>query len=267
MHYRYRKICVPHGKQITGQGATLLSLLVLVVSLFTAWPAPVLFGITSVQTMDANTNGSRCSTQNKENYATYQGFYNAGLLLIILLVFVVLVVMYTLIWRVIAKHDRLAQGKNRTCPAARPDVAKVKSGITEGKHTITINTGPELISVKHLNEVTDRVADECDQRQAHICKPKDKSKDTHRANKMTLVFVLITIVFGLSYFPHLTLKIVVFVDKDFVSRLSFAESVFYNTIIWCFFINNVANCFIYGFFDVRFRREISMIYNRILYRD
>lgn len=265
MYFRYRKICVPHGKQITGQGATLLSLLVLAFSLLTAWPAPILFGITSVPTMEVNTNGSRCSTLNKENYAKYQGYYNAGLLLILMLEFVVLVVMYTLIWRVIAKRG-LSGKKNKTCRAATSDVSEVTSEI----HVITsktMPTGSELISAKTLVEITDRVAVECDQKQAHICKTKDKSKDTLRANKTTLVFLLITLVFGLSYFPHLALKIIVYVDKDFVSRMSFPVSVFYNTIIWCFFINNVANCFIYGFFDVRFRREISMLYNRILFRD
>lgn len=97
-------------------------------------------------------------------------------------------------------------------------------------------------------------------------KQHEKSK-FNRAKRTTFMFFLLTLFFFISYTPHLTLKILASVKTEFVSNMSFTDKVLYNTFIYCFFINNMANCFIYGFCDFRFRTEVYNFYNKFLCRN
>jgi hypothetical protein len=65
---------------------------------------------------------------------------------------------------------------------------------------------------------------------------------------------------SMSYFPHLSLKIMVFKKPNFISDMNFSEKYLYNTFVWCFFINNIANIFIYGFFDKHFSAELRNMF-------
>jgi hypothetical protein len=91
--------------------AKVLCLIVIFVAVLISWPAPVLYGIATVNTSDPNITGTRCYTEDKELYDTYQGFFNGILILIVMICFFVLVVLYTLTWRAIVKQSRLNQPK------------------------------------------------------------------------------------------------------------------------------------------------------------
>ncbi|KAH3851335.1 hypothetical protein DPMN_093815 [Dreissena polymorpha] len=95
---------------------------------------------------------------------------------------------------------------------------------------------------------------------------RDAKKTNHNhAKRTTVMFALITAVFVLSYLPHLLLQIVTFLNPNFVTNMSFIGLVLYNTFIWCLFINNMANAYIYGFLVRRFRAEIRLLYGQILF--
>ncbi|CAL1539328.1 unnamed protein product, partial [Lymnaea stagnalis] len=85
------------------------------------------------------------------------------------------------------------------------------------------------------------------------------------ASKTTLIAFWITLVFILSYLPHLSLqvaKLVHTIDDGKGSLL-----VFNNIIVRSFFINSVANPFIYGVLNVKFRNEVKIILKRLACRD
>ncbi|KAL3847557.1 hypothetical protein ACJMK2_003877 [Sinanodonta woodiana] len=73
---------------------------------------------------------------------------------------------------------------------------------------------------------------------------------------------MVTVVYIISFIPHLALKIVAFMKKDFLLNLNFSEAIAYNTCVWSFFVNSVANSFIYGFYDKKFREELKYMYCR-----
>lgn len=221
-----------------------------------SWPAPILYGIAEVQTSDPNITGSRCYTENEENYPKYQLFFNFWLIFILGTSFCVLVVLYTLIWRVIMRRSRMKYGQNGT--------SSVNISIIElplGRNDSEINILPER------NEQTITEAENIVSCGNNIQRTRKGLRDPlYRRKKTTAMFFLLTSVFFISYFPHLCLKVVTFMNKDFLSNLTFEEKVVYNTFIWCFFINSMANCFIYGCFDARFRRELNRLYNRLFCR-
>ncbi|XP_060553019.1 uncharacterized protein LOC132714232 [Ruditapes philippinarum] len=259
--FRYRKICVPLGRQISRQMAKVLCLIVIFVAVLISWPAPVLYGIATVNTSDPNITGTRCYTEDKELYDTYQGFFNGLLILVVMICFFVLVVLYTLTWRAIVKQSRLNQPKINE----RPQRSLYKE---EGIPNDTINEfpDPDALSENTTNEDTTMKIEifmiENSNEVSNSEKAKNKRKQ-ERSRKTTVIFLVITAVFFISYFPHLALKLVTFTNKDFVSQLSYTGKVVYNTFIWCFFINNTINSFVYGFFDLRFRSEIISIYTEL----
>ncbi|KAL3891641.1 hypothetical protein ACJMK2_003893 [Sinanodonta woodiana] len=85
-------------------------------------------------------------------------------------------------------------------------------------------------------------------------------EESTKTKRITLILFMITLVYFCSFLPHLILKILVFVKRDYLSSLTFSESFAYHTFVWSFFINNVANPFIYGFCDQKFREELKSLY-------
>ena len=69
---RYRKICVPLGKQMSLTVAKAIIVVVMGVSLLMSWPAPVLYGHATVQTRVQNISGVRCFTDDKFKDTKYQ---------------------------------------------------------------------------------------------------------------------------------------------------------------------------------------------------
>lgn len=279
--FRYRKICVPFGKQITERVAKLLCCLVLFVALLLSWPAPVLYGIAHIKT-EANLTGTRCWSEDKPNYDKYQGYFNAMLILVVLITFITLVVLYVLIGRVISKHNTFKQKQTDSYPVVT--TTSSSHATSEFSSDLSDNKLSDLDSKRP--ETSNTCSTDCDSTgkanvkkyEAHEPTKQTKlgaksnnhnntnqSKNFDRAKRTTLMFLLITVVFFLSYIPHLSLKIVVFMNKSFLPNASFTGKVVYHTVVWCFFVNNVANCFVYGFFDVRFRQEVRNMYRKLMF--
>ena len=280
-HYRYRKICVPLGMQISQRLTKLMCVLCLIIAVVISWPIPVLYGHSSVNTTNPNITGVQCYTEDDFKKTKYQAYFNQVLIMIVLCNFFVLVVLYSLIGKKIMKQ---AVFKSSTAAAATSSYVKSRSSeITTDK-----TTGDEKMSEWREEEMKSNFKNEngktgfyqtngnikiepaasSKDSSATVCTkqeyPKVQMKERdkfNRVKKTTFMLFLVTAFFFISYFPHLILKIVAFTTKDFVLNLSFPGKVLYNTFVWCFFINNMVNCFIYGFGDVRFRTEVKRIYH------
>ncbi|VDI49588.1 Hypothetical predicted protein [Mytilus galloprovincialis] len=272
---RYRKICVPLGKQFSKRIAKALILVCLGTSMVLSWPAPVLYGHSSINTTNSNITGVRCFTEDQFKNTQLQVYFNAVLILLVFVVFGILLVLYSLIGMVISKHT--------TFKGSVPGATSSDSS----KHKITVSTDvsseDKLVFkgenvTKNIHGVNLKENELIDLPNASLSvtgtnntpgildtKKLEKSK-FDRAKRTAFMFFLITAFFFISYFPHLTLQILAFVKTGFVSNMSFSEKVLYNTFRWCFFINNMSNCFVYGFCDTRFRTEVKKIYNTLFCR-
>ncbi|XP_071156967.1 neuropeptide Y receptor type 2-like isoform X2 [Mytilus edulis] len=125
---RYRKICVPLGKQISKRIAKVLILVCLGTSMVLSWPAPVLYGHSSINTTNPNITGVRCFTEDQFKNTQLQAYFNAILILLVCVVFGILLVLYSLIGMVISKHT--------TFKGSVPGATSSDSS----KHKITVST-------------------------------------------------------------------------------------------------------------------------------
>ncbi|KAL3890947.1 hypothetical protein ACJMK2_003216 [Sinanodonta woodiana] len=85
-----------------------------------------------------------------------------------------------------------------------------------------------------------------------------------RTKEITTMLFIITVVFVLSFVPHLVLMVLISIDKKFLDKLNPVEISVFQFFLRTFVINNMANPIIYGFCDPKFRRECQTIFLHII---
>ena len=85
-----------------------------------------------------------------------------------------------------------------------------------------------------------------------------------KSRKATTIAMSVTVVFFLSFLPHLSLITARIVHTDFDKSLRGAALVFYNIFLRSYFINSVANPIIYGVQNARFRAECHRLFREIV---
>ncbi|XP_067678348.1 uncharacterized protein [Haliotis asinina] len=99
---------------------------------------------------------------------------------------------------------------------------------------------------------------------AHTFRKYKSSETRFPWKRMTLIFFLITIVYILSCLPFFIIYIIFRVAPCYGYELLSQGGyiVLYNFV----YITTVSNCFLYGFFDPRFKRELKCVTSSILDR-
>ena len=270
---RYRKVCHPLSWQLSGKMVKIACATVVFVAIGLSWPALILFGHTTVELGYGNITGVRCSTDDKYADSSYQTYFNVALILMVLIAFVVHIVLYSIICRVIKNHNlhnlQMKQIKSlRRMPSPNRAVSTTDISILSSsdsspqcakKHDATESDKQRIASAKY----TSASYREGNENSVHLKNSLKKFRETRR---MTIIFFAIIAIFFISYVPHLTLKVIVYSQKEFLEQLSRPGIVLYNTFIWCFFINNSANPIVYMFLDIKFRAEILAFYRHIFFR-
>lgn len=81
-----------------------------------------------------------------------------------------------------------------------------------------------------------------------------------QTRKTTLTFFIITTVYVLSSFIHHALAMILHVVPNLECHLTFTQGAIFWTFFWTIFINNIANPFIYGLSDERFRHHLKLFF-------
>jgi hypothetical protein len=96
-------------------------------------------------------------------------------------------------------------------------------------------------------------------RSSTIAKPKKR----RIKSKTTIIAFLVTIVFILSFLPHLSLQVAKMIKKGFDYNLHGSALVAYNIFLRSYFINSAANPFIYGVFNIKFSAEVKRLWRKM----
>ncbi|OWF38818.1 Growth hormone secretagogue receptor type 1 [Mizuhopecten yessoensis] len=219
---RCRKVLHPLRRQISTNQAKFLCFISVIISLALSWPAPILFGLSDVQTGVPGLTGFRCITANKYKKTLYMILYSSVTSLYFIAVTTSLIIVYTLIGRQIFKHN-----------VFRSSMRKMSSLSTD------YDDSPRRGSKASSNGCAN-----------------------YSVRKTTWTLGVVTIAYILSALPHHALALLYFLSKDLDCKLDLLESQFYYTFIWSYFVNSAINPFIYGFRDKKFRKEVKLIYSK-----
>ena len=273
---RYRKVCHPLKWQLSGKMAKVLSCIVLIFSVGLSWPTLILFGHITVELGNNNLTGVRCSTDDKYANSPYQTYFNAMLIIMVLIALVAHIVLYSIICGVIKNHNlhklELKEIKSIRRGASCHNDNAVST--TEISIVSATESSTPLQSIKQHEKRNKKVHISSKYRMASVNEDKNEIavhfknnlKKFRETRRMTIIFFAIIVIFFISYVPHLILKVIVSSQKDFLARLSRPGIILYNTFIWCFFINNSANPIVYMFLDIKFRTEVKAFYKHMLIR-
>ncbi|KAK3578428.1 hypothetical protein CHS0354_035632 [Potamilus streckersoni] len=290
---RYRMICIPLGKQMSQTVAKVSCGIAISIGFAISWPAPILYGYSAEHTGVGNITGVRCWTEERFKKTKYQAYFNFILMFIVFGTFAVLCVLYSMIGAKIFKHKTFKSTvtDSKSVPLSTTGSSKDSSGTKESPMQSTEDAEEELAmdTSKAFNSVEKSSSYKLKfksndlpwrspgkifkiggkYKEYYIDKTsgqkekKKMSKEDTRTRRITFIMFMITLVFFCSFMPHLSLKIVVFMKKDFLETVSPAGLYLYNTFVWSFFVNNMANPIIYGFCDKIFVRELRSFYGRL----
>ncbi|XP_041361652.1 orexin receptor type 2-like [Gigantopelta aegis] len=279
---RYMKICKPLAKQMSITSAKVAVGLSCVTSVFVSWPNFILYGARTVLTEYPDINGTDCSTDDRFIGTIYPLLYNGFQFLLFIISVFVIIVLYLHIWRTVLKHVGLKEKKTELTSnkyiqqRVRILLANVSSTSgsemtpSAGKELEVSKDGTRTISTRLGEPITDSVTNECDSKtQTSKAKrrtvKRSKSKREQKARRTTFMLFLITLVFVLSFLPHLGLMAARGIHKVMFDSLSPGATAAYNFFLRSYFINSASNPIIYGFCNLRFRMECKALFVQVFH--
>ncbi|KAL3858417.1 hypothetical protein ACJMK2_013008 [Sinanodonta woodiana] len=273
---RYRKICVPLGRQMSNRMSKFICVVDIMLGVLLSWPVAVMYGSKTFKTNNGRIVGTECSVNNYYADTKYPAYFNIFLIFIFVAALLILSIVYILIGKeifltkkrtsktnqtLILKSDPLSRSQTDEVSCSQPYQKDDKSrrGLVEN---ISDYKSENLeISLGENGQGTNST-----ESKSKCCELNEENKTTKdcttkqlRNLVITRVLFIITVVFVCSYVPHLALLTAAFLNKNLLSNLSFAGTVTYQIFRWTFFINNVANPIIYGFYDSKFVREVRIL--------
>ncbi|XP_071111711.1 cholecystokinin receptor-like [Haliotis cracherodii] len=288
---RFRKICKPLKKQVTPFMAKVAVGICCVGGTVVSVPVIILYGPSTITTHDF-INGSRCSVADEYKGTTFQIVYHGTELIIFIMCTTSLIVLYALIWRQLARQIRF---RNAMHPARQGNISvmttrDVESTSTTGETSSSYETGGGVTSMPNdqiITQKTDTLVssgptptdqstkDDDDKKHPPIDKMSPRRRSTafrrrdtvtspqsKRARKTTMMMFLITLVFVLSFLPHLAIMIAATNNKHLYSSLQGAQIAVYNLFERSYLCNSAFNPIVYSFFSDKFRRELKIIFGR-----
>ncbi|XP_046375916.1 orexin receptor type 2-like [Haliotis rufescens] len=229
---RYIKVCRPLTNQVKVKHVKIWIVVVVFVALGFSWPSLLIYGIRSADTDVKNITGKDCSTADQMIGTKYPLIYNIVLVAGLLVTTTVLLVLYVFILKAIRIHR--IHMKARASFASDTVVSTIE------------------MSNKNISEPQYKTAN------------MSSFKKSERRNKTTVIAFLVTVVFVLSFLPHLALMCTRAIIKDFDHDLRGSSLVAFNIFIRSYFVNSVANPIIYGVLNYKFREECVWLFNTVL---
>ncbi|XP_067664478.1 D(1) dopamine receptor-like [Haliotis asinina] len=295
---RYKKICRPFKGQTTPFVAKVAIMICSLASFILSLPAAILYGSRTVPTDDVNVNGSDCSTADEYIKTPYPLIYNSVQFFVFISSTLSLVVLYSLIWRQVVRQQTFRRSFSAEPNRKRP----LKIVVTQRDQTSeTNNTSDDFLSSSTEADANKASKDTKSPRNSRTAieltvNPKleeggccsattsksaklsagTKSKGPHnmtkssstssprqKGQKTTFMLFLITLVFVLSFLPHLGLMATRAANKHVFDDLRGTAMTAYNLFLRSYFINSASNPIIYSFCNEHFRRELYRLWRKL----
>lgn len=277
---RYRKICVPHGIQLSERMSKYICILGVLLGILLSWPAAVMYGNRTFKTGVDQIVGTECNVNDDFAETKYPAYFNIFLIFVFFATLIALSFVYALIGKQIFRMKKIISPKIQTNVSETDSVTKTQttefSCSQQSQKEETTKTGifPNICDDRSNISAKSFENRQGKQSFASVSKryvlkevntnKNDSEKKQNRTVAITRVLFIITVVYFCSYLPHLALRTAAFLNKNLLPNLSFAGMLAYQTFRWTFFINNMANPIIYGLYDRKFMREVRTLFRSCL---
>ncbi|XP_071092596.1 orexin receptor type 2-like [Haliotis cracherodii] len=248
--YRYRKVCRALRKQASKRAAKVAILMCCLVSAIVSAPSLPLYGARTIIIPGGYVNGSECGNADDVIDSLFPVFYNVFQFFLFFSGVVIIIVLYLLIWRQIGQQKDYVTQLTRT-----PQIQGTREETAQST-SFTGTSQEDGCAAGAENRQISR-AGECGAQGNLVM-----SQRGARSQKTTKMMFLISLVFILSFLPHLGIMAATAINKSLYDNLQGAQVAAYNICQRSFFINSASNPIIYSFCSVNFRRAVRNMIKR-----
>uniref|UniRef100_A0A2C9L895 G-protein coupled receptors family 1 profile domain-containing protein n=1 Tax=Biomphalaria glabrata TaxID=6526 RepID=A0A2C9L895_BIOGL len=140
----------------------------------------------------------------------------------------------------------------------------INTSTLQSPATISVNRKPSIL----ISSKADYVKKDL---KIAILEPVDSFKSSaltkplkrHVRSKTTIIAFVVTVVFILSFLPHLCLQVAKMIKQGFDYNLQGSSLVAYNIFLRSYFLNSVSNPFIYSILNVKFSSEVKRLFRKM----
>jgi len=268
---RYIKVCKPRRPPMPLFVKRCIVCIAFVFSVLLAIPLPLVYGAVPFNTTEYIITGSRCGKV-KEGTKLVRSIYGVFIGLITFIIVIVLIGLYSKIGYTVyktLKSDKYEQTQTRPELNIKPEVQESLTFSKEDRHVTTevedtdVNCDDTSLDepVATSNIILTNGSKEV--KIKFITSKSRKIKNRQLATKITMMFLVITIVFLLSYVPKVILLIIEGISPHFWEQLSNTQRPRIILLYQMFIINNIANPFVYAFMDLQFRNNSKLFLQSI----
>lgn len=242
--HRYRLICVPLGKPFNLFWRRVALIATYLTAAILSIPNLAFYGAEVVKHPGYNITGTNCRKSHDPQYSELLFIFNCILLLTFAVGAIALIVLYSLIGKTILAHLS-NKSENRKLSTKRvEEFNDMADDIQMNKNTETDD------AIQDIKQNTSQKPDKRDS--------KFLTSRFHRY-KHTLMFMLITLIFLISYAPRVIIMILKNIYPTLFVDLSLGRYLTYLFFFRLYVVNNIVNPFLYGVFDLEFRNSFRQM--------
>ncbi|GAB1604297.1 orexin receptor type 1-like [Argonauta hians] len=227
---RYFRVCRPRACQFSRRSAIHTVGVVLVVVVTGTSPGVFIFGCHQIST-SIDIPGYECFISEQYISTVFPTAYFIAISLIYFVAAITLSAIYFMVGMRVRKHERT--WRLRENRSSRQDVNPCRMNSSDRRATQSM-ISPHIVRRSSI----------------HLF-------------RTTLVLLMISIIWIISYWPNLILVNYAISKPDFKSSMSVPGLNSYNMAVRSYFLNNAINPFIYGFFNRGFRSQVLKIWKDI----
>lgn len=240
---RHRAICTVERVEMNNKRVHTMCFVACFIGLIVAIPAIFVYGDSTVETGVYNMTGSECFIDDEFGDDFLPKSYFVAQLVLWLLAFIIMLVMYIRIGRRLQWHVKFTRSmsfrhqksRSYTSSRFRRSVANSDADTSiESHEKLAVEAGSEVAKV-----------DRC-------------------AREITEMLFIVTVVFVLSFSPHLVLIVINSFDHNFSRDMNALSVVFYNLFLRSFVVNNAANPVVYFKCQKEFRKDCEKLLKSLL---
>lgn len=264
---RYMKVCTQKAHILTLKWKRFMMMLALSMAIAVSVPSVATYGTIPFESSYRNLTGHICGKISGIGSL----IYDIVLAIVVSASCGILVVLYFLIGRTTYKCMKQSGHSITNSKIDSENDIMDKSGSTLDTDLKTGDT-IESVDLESVDKENQKPFTECvesvtleneSSTKYHISK-KQKTSDLQKKNqsaisKITVIFIIITMVFLICSIPKLTIVLLETITPSFWENYTDVERVALMFVHQGYILNNIANPFIYTFLDKTFKREINKI--------
>ncbi|XP_059175246.1 kappa-type opioid receptor-like [Physella acuta] len=261
---RYRKICVPFGKQVTLRHAQIFSCFLVTMAALFSVPYALINGIQIKNTTISGIHGTFCSVDEGFVTTIWPMVNSAFFILLFLLTSAPLVVLYIMIGIKAKRHGKFQDSKHK-CKLNNKDVSKFdeRSRSTADELSTSLSQcDTELVSFEIAYQVTNKLGSSSltmSNKNKTISTKRRKTRSRRNLGRTTCMLLTISLIYILGFLPFLALECFKSAAPESFAAMDAVSLSLYHLFLRSYLLNSAANPVVYSLCDLNFRRELKKL--------